>query len=385
MAVRIRNSAQPNSGGGRYLIGTTPFQTPGTKGATKHCEDVIGNPTGENPFYLTSFYVTSSPSLNGKVGVTTLENVTPSCVASPAYSHLSLTGFRSVADGIRSSHPGEPSVDIPNFLYELKDLPSMLKHAGDRAKSLWDTVSRNKPKGATARDVSDYMRNPKNPAQDFLHWNFGWRPFFSDLADLAGITKAMDARRRMMKSLLSQNKSYITRRANLGSQSGQSVTSGSYNSVGAGILGKHYKSTVHTKWCVSHFTYNPLVFQSAMSSNWRLLAMSTGFDVSLTHFWDVMPWSWLIDWFTDASSVIHSYNNRWGIGFKNASTMEHLVTTQTTVPEPNPYGGTPASWTYETKSRTPSAPSLTLPDGLNYFNSGQLTTLAALATTRLAR
>lgn len=385
MVLRIRNSAQPSDGGGRYLIGTTPFETPGAKGATKYCEDIVGNPTGENPFTLNSFYVTSSPSLNGKKGAVELENVTPSCVTSPAYSHINLTNFRSVADGIRGSHPGEPAVDIPNFTYELKDLPHMLKHAGDRAKSLWDAVSRNKPKGATARDVSNYMRNPKNPAQDFLHWNFGWRPFFSDLADLAGITKEMDARRRMMRSLLTKKASHITRRAGLGSKSGSSVTSGTYNSHGYGIAGKHYKNTVHTRWCVSHFTYNPLVFQSAESSNWRLLAMATGVDTSLTHLWDVMPWTWLLDWFTDASSVIHSYNNRWGIGFKNASVMNHLYTTQSTVPEPHPFGGGPASWVYESKNRAPTVPSLTLPDGMNYFNQGQLTTLAALSTTRLAR
>lgn len=379
MVIRTRVASVPNQGGGKVFVGSTLVsQIRPTKNYST-CIDTVGSPRSENPFDLTHRRLEHWVPMNGTFGLYKAVDAVPTCIQDPwNSSHLPLTGYvRPTSSAIADSHPGEPAVAIPVFLFELKDVPEMLKHAMGRARSL-----ANAARGQTHHDIVKYLGNPKDPAKDWLNYNFGWRPFFSDIAKIGKVAAWMKNRAGVMKKLHRSN--FISRRGKLGSRSAISVNNQvTYDSSMSSWYGSEIKSTKEDQWVVSHWKADPFLFNASLSDDYQyLLRHALGIDFAASHLWDAMPWSWLVDWFAGAGSVVHALQNRMGIQFANASAMRHTVTKVETIPRRHAYiTHGPAMAVYETKYRTPTSPSI-LPSGINYFGSGQLTTLASLAVTR---
>lgn len=345
-------------------------------------DDVVGNPYQMNAMDANSTSVVCAPINGGPVNNCVFENY-PSTFAqggNPLPNHLS-SGFMDPMTAIRMMNPGEPLVDIPNFLFELKDFPRMLKHAEGRAKSLAKASKAN-----IRSDVERYMRHPRNPAEDWLNYQFGWRPFINDLVSLSGLSKSIaDKYAALQRSL---NQGYASRHAELGTVSQQSTSTGVHLSFSSAptIQGTRVATTTTHKWAAARFRANPAVYRHLTNNEamGQLAKAALGLDVSLTHVWDVMPWSWLVGWFTDVSGIIHTRANRFGWSLVQACVCTHtsLITTSTPI---NTFGlsaGTDRR-VAERKSRT-----LVSPSGLptwrsNYLSAGQLTTLAALSSRGL--
>jgi hypothetical protein len=82
---------------------------------------------------------------------------------------------------IAGTNPTRPDVLVPNFLFELKDMPMMLKDAGDLL------LGGLKP--------SIRKRNKKNlSASQYLAYNFGWAPLISDVKKLFDFTENVKKR-----------------------------------------------------------------------------------------------------------------------------------------------------------------------------------------------
>ena len=379
MVIRTRNASVPNVGGGTVHIGNTLVSAYRPTNNYSRCIDTVGNPKGENPFDLTHRRLEYWTPINGSYSFFTAVNAVPTCIKDPwNSSHLPLTGYvRPASDAIADSHPGEPAVAVPVFLFELKDVPEMLRHAMGRARSL-----ANAARGKTHADITKYLGNPKDPAKDWLNYNFGWRPFFSDIAKIGKVAEWMKNRSEVMKKL--HRSDFISRRGKQGSRSAVSVNNqAAFDSSMDSWYGSEKKSTQSDQWVVSHWVADPFLFNASLSDDYQyLLRHALGIDFAASHLWDAMPWSWLVDWFAGAGSVVHALQNRMGIQFKNASAMNHTVTKVETIPRRHPtLRAGPAMAVYETKFRTPTSPSI-LPSGVNYFGAGQLTTLASLAVTR---
>lgn len=346
-------------------------------GTTKTTNDTLQNNGGQNLFLSTRVSKTGSvvngyDYLYNGVPHYRYENWVPDClVGAPTFPNMTLPNkFRDANQAIASSHPGESPFSLPNFLFELKDVPRMLNHAKNRARQL-----ENAAKNARARSVYDYLRNPKNPAEDWLNYHFGWVPFIKDMQSIGGLSEWTSKR-------CSQLDRQIRRVRDLGEESTSASRSTTFMT---GVGATQYATLYRHKWVSSRWDVSSHATQAMRESKAIATAYALGLDFSISQLWDAMPWSWLVDWFVGVGDIIHTYSNRAGITFNSAVLMDHERWDSHIVP--NPHATLQVSTCFssvEFKRRdyaNPSVPSV----GLNWFGPTQLATLASLAVTRVGR
>ena len=306
-----------------------------------------------------SYYPQAAVAFNAMPGLTWSGSVKPAIAA------------------IADSHPGEPVVSIPNFVYEMKDIPGMLKHAYGRAKSLHNAAS-----SKDFKSVKEYLSSPKSAAEDWLNYHFGWMPLVSDLKDIAKVSKETQ---KKLVFLEGNSKGYISRRRDLGTRLGRSSTpSSTYDSGFILINGRAERYSTEENWVVSHWRVNLPSLQAIKSNQLALYGNALGFGDMASNIWNAMPWTWLTDWFVDVGSVIDIYSNKFGVSFANAMTMRHTL--QRTVVSAKPGKGMPYcpdQIQYEEwKTRSPYSPAFNLAGSMHLLGPSQLATLAALSVTR---
>jgi hypothetical protein len=100
-----------------------------------------------------------------------------------------------------------------------------------------------------------------------------------------------------------------------------------------------------------------------------------------------MPWSWLIDWFTNVGDYVAAHNNRLGLKATDIAIMRH---TQQFVDHVEKLSGpsdlellqtSKATWERKRRSRYVGNPVIKFQ--IPFLDLGQLSILAALAVSRL--
>jgi len=160
-----------------------------------------------------------------------------------------------------------------------------------------------------------------------------------------------------------------------------------------------YKQTVHTKetWFSGAFTYHipsiALYKQTGMLEAVGKAQHLLGLELTPETVWNLAPWSWAIDWFSNAGDVVSNLSD-WatdGLVLKYGYIMERITHEETyTLVGPSrlrfPTGTSASSVTlkYESKRRLPATP---FGFGLswNSFSPRQLAITAALGITRVFR
>jgi len=278
---------------------------------------------------------------------------------------------RSVASGANSSHPGEPVIEIPNFIYELKDVPSMLKKHAEVAIELEELAHKH-----GARSIGEYMANPKNPSKDWLAFNFSWKPLVADLEALGSINEYARRRNRQLsadfgvtntRAELGENKSH-------GSDSGYYIHSSTFPS-------RRVSEHTTRKWCVYNWICNYAPIVALESRGLATLANALGVDLNMKHAWNALPWSWLVDWFIGVDEIIGAHSNRFGWYLAGCSTMTHTISrtdnTEACSFDPK-IEFPPFSQHTERKQRNGALPSISVKPVANFFKPDHLATLASL-------
>lgn len=359
---------------------------------TETCTDVVGNPFGENPFSLTRNELVTPCTMTGGTGSYYYKDYACAYSRSGGGSApiSNTTGtFRDRTQATAAMQPSSPLVELPNFAFELKDIPDMLRHAVDRCRRLQFAANRvgygNAGK-TLHRDVLRYA-NSSNLAEDYLNLHFGWVPFFSDLSSILGLTQWTERRQRALNKL--RRNGYIRTTAQLGSRTGSGTSRQTLESSPAvGLGGTLVSKYIDTKWVSAKWIGDPVKFGEALNSDRRaFLNAALGMDFNVVQLWNAIPWSWLTDWFVNVDAILTLKGNRQGIRFHSACEMHHEIWESTCTPDPNPVVSTsgPAVHVLEKKTRTPFSPSLTRTSYSNILNDSQLTTLAALKVTRTGK
>lgn len=189
-----------------------------------------------------------------------------------------------VADLLGRTNLTKPSVDVPAFLGELRDVPRMFRMIGD-----------------------SLVRTSGN---SFLSYNFGWRPFISDIRKM---TTAVSQGNKLMVHLRKLLTSGISRSARLAYGTNQEMRDLSYPLI-------EFDPTFRdVDWKVDIWTESELWGYTRwfMPESARLLyklddhllkaaALRTvlGAGVHPSAVWELIPWSWLIDWFADFQDIL---------------------------------------------------------------------------------
>ncbi|UOL48994.1 MAG: putative maturation protein [Alehxovirus pseudofaecicola] len=269
------------------------------------------------------------------------------------------------------TNPTRPVVSLPILLYELKDLPGMIRDIG-RAKILLQGGKGKHPK-------------LQYGASQYLAAQFGWVPLFSDLAKLLQFTEETDRRVGELRRIYKRGG--LKRRVDLGVYSAIGDTtnivadSTFFPSVRAN---RTTRTTVHdwgtVRWRPAVGTRLP-----RSEDELRRVAKSLvlGFHGGAANIWEAIPWSWLIDWCTNVGDYLQATNNAqlWRATRINFMRHELSQRTYTRTQGPPWAGGGSAIVTLETKNRYTGSASLTAT--LPFLSGRQLSILGALAIQRL--
>lgn len=279
-------------------------------------------------------------------------------------------------EGVARTNPSRPRVDIVQFLAELRDVPKMIFQIGDLLTRMSKAQRQGRRFKPTAKDV----------ASGFLGWTFGWDPLISDLKKLLDFEKMVDDR---LKELEQLRQGRLSRTVKVFSTSFEEEWN--YGFVGQ-LYQAQAKGTLRSlitadKWV--SVRYRPTAATILpLGADARNLARSLVFGHSpdVSTLWELMPWSWLIDWFSTAGDYFAANRNHLGTTIEDIAVMTHLTATpKSWTWTTNPYSadftvvkGYTASWK---RRRRVAGPSITA--SIPFLSGKQWSILSALAVTRL--
>jgi hypothetical protein len=201
-------------------------------------------------------------------------------------SHLPVEGeptlFDAAVIGTARGNPLKPDISLPVSIAELRDLPRML----------W-----NRPKGRSRNSV--------------VESEFGWQPLLVDAKKLFTFPSLVEQRLSMLKHM--KSKGGLTRQRSAFSGNAQVITKNVlvFSSFGLRLYGTEIHNTqkgirVTAKW-------SPLEDFSSIG-NEQMASLARNLVLGLDHrqfgaqAWDLLPWSWLVDWFSNYGDWLSIYS-----------------------------------------------------------------------------
>lgn len=204
------------------------------------------------------------------------------------------------ATGWKRSSPTKPRVDTGVAIAELRELPRMLRTTAKGFADLWRSLGGSKT----------YF-GPKKVADHWLNHQFGWLPFLSDLRGLYKLTKNLD---KELKQLARDNGQWIKRACTLTNSSDSQILVNDNRCCSPVVNTYCYstpagqsvvtKTTSERTWFEARFRYHIPGHPGSWQWNSRAISMLYGIQISPSLLWEITPWSWLIDWVSNAGDVI---------------------------------------------------------------------------------
>jgi len=283
-----------------------------------------------------------------------------------------------IARILASSGPLKPTTYLPVAIFELRDLPRMLKQAGDLLHKL---ITR--PTG---------LARPKRIATEYLAYQFGWKPLIQDILGLADFADQVAKKQRELQELAAGRS--LRRTVELGRFSKTYSGSTTIHSTGSFVLNSNWQEVIswHDWATVRWQLRNPAAV--GLQPTWQN-AFRIAYGLHPTQIpvnvWKALPWSWAIDWFAGISDLIIACQN--SVLFKPTRlNVMQTVTAQCKyqgIPSPNGIGvGFPGGTAnYSRKRRW--QPSLGASSLVNlripFLDAFKLSIISALTITRLSR
>lgn len=330
------------------------------------CSDISGNYPQRNPLFIESWFL--------KPGIVTSDKSLPGWVywsegavvaGQPNFAgHLPLSTppneTAAITNAAAKKNPSGPTLDVPVFLSELRDLPHMVRNA-------FASHSQKKP--------------PTGSKDSVLEWNFGWEQLYRDMGALLAFGKHVDSRMTTLKQLATKgwcSSGPVTIWSDRAEASGSPLT---FHSTEGTIQGYYHTTTVAKRWgSAKWLTQNPEAFPQSESDQ-RFLAGVTvhGWRLSPATVWQALPWSWLVDYFVNIGDFLEATRNTIGAELDGGCCMTHTVTTvkQVTTSCPPWFTFRPGSLTVSWKER--SVGSVGIQANVGFLSPRRLVNLVALA------
>jgi hypothetical protein len=180
------------------------------------------------------------------------------------------------------TNPSRSVVDVPVFIGELGDLPRLVKIIGDSAIK---TVARG----------------------NLAFW-FGWKPLISDIMKMMNFSDAAMQRYKELKAFYDSG---LSRTRDLDSFSAMS-THGTHVFESNGAL--YVAATKHshtTQRIWGHCKWKPTTLPPKTDQDMINLARraALGLTIDPSTAWELIPFSWMIDWFSSVGSFLKAQRN----------------------------------------------------------------------------
>lgn len=186
--------------------------------------------------------------------------------------------------------PGKPGADLSVFLGELRDVPRMFQLKLKRFKDL---------------------------GSQYLNYQFGWKPFLNDLRKFCETTQKLNQRLQYFRN---NNGKPVRKGGVVRTAETANVVEAPTSAVYPASIGYFNQPqpvpTGHKRW---EYTYTKTWFDAVFqfwipdidSPDWipRVTRRLYGLNLSPSVVWELIPWSWLIDWFTNVGDVMSNLSN----------------------------------------------------------------------------
>lgn len=301
MPGRFREKPTGVINDGAYWYGNSYFSSSGYSGGWDNYEsmtDVVGQPFTDNVLDHYKSDRGNSMRMNGWNG----QNSYGRRAAINRWSHLISYGthdplgepsYGALATQMASrTNPSKASFSLPNFIFELHEVPRLVRLAGRTAIG----------KAASAN----------------LGVQFGILPVISDVNKMLNFTASVDRRMLEFEKLASSKGLYRKIPKDSDSPlentlSEQSLGSKYLWSTGWNVIGTVYQVAQRTSW--GTIRWRPTVSFQKLNANkdYRKLAQRLINGTAPSHFtinaWNALPWSWLVDWFSNVGDYLTANQN----------------------------------------------------------------------------
>jgi len=350
------------------------------------CYDEIGTP------HLPHNLTVKDLDATGLVPITGVSTAAPysgSYYTSSCYGNLITTCNSHLAITLPSSgqettklmartNPGRPVVTPLTLLQDLVDIPKALHDAG-------------KVLSGALKSGGGSLLNPKVVANQHLATQFGWLPLVQDVKDLLSLQQHIDRRVGELHRLY--NVGGLKRRLELGryTNSSENASHLATSYAGGYVQGKLDRYTECHRWGTVRWLpsklpkHHPGDRELIIAARKLVLGIST--EGTLEGLWDVIPWTWIIDWFANIGEFAIANSNTVPAVTYQTCIMTHTRTLSRFHPtfRSNGIQGGDGLIIYETKERTHDAiptPSTTL---LPLLGVRRLSILSALSIQKLLK
>lgn len=363
----------------RYTFYPNPGFSSGNFYTTERCIDVVGNRKGDNPLSITKDTIEGG-GFRDQYGQSYIFNM-------PGLRHGVVNNepdFSTYNNRIISqTGPLTPKLYLPVSVFELRDIPAMLKHAGDLLHKL--THLHRVPTGKLKLDPL------AEGASATLAYQFGWAPLIQDIGRLCDFADVV--RKRQYTLLRAHSSRGVKRKITLLDDSPESVPGGkSLISTYSGLVYSRFTVlNTHKRWATIRWTVRDQSQIGKVPTFNEAFRISYGLNKGYIpiEIWKALPWSWAIDWFADISNVLQANHNMIYYKPSNMCRMSHYKTTYTWEPAKSKDGkvvfdgGKVIS---ESKQRSVVAyPSPSLSLKLPFLDSFKLSILGSMSILRIKR
>lgn len=210
--------------------------------------------------------------------------------AGTGVSHLTIPGLPLITDAavkaLSVTNPSRPAVDLPIAILELKDLPDLVRDFG---------------RGLLKRFADGNLR-----------YQFAVKPMLSDLKKLLNFVESIDKQQQILDGF---GKGAVIRKATIFRGSAQtspntiSVVHSSPSELQMSARNVLNTTNVH-RW--GYVLWTPDVPKFSQITGDKEYARRLARDIALgltldaSTAWELMPWSWLVDWFSNMGDWIAS-------------------------------------------------------------------------------
>ncbi len=213
------------------------------------------------------------------------------------------------------TNPSAAIFDSAVFIGELRDVPSLLKNAGQKLS--------------------------KAGANEYLKFQYGWKPLYKDMKSLLKFTQRIDGRIKAVERLRENGKlrRKYEPKADMGGQDHQIVdyfSEWESNSFGSDVRNHMYGTIDVNRWCITE--WKPEVpdtilpsFSSGISSDVRRALLGGTIDGST--LWNLMPWSWLADWSANFGDYLEANRNVVGAVCSGVTLCKHTEIRLQNIPD----------------------------------------------------